>query len=41
MAALFGLPAENGVGSTFADPDYGPDLASLLNGDIDQVFTLD
>jgi PAS domain S-box-containing protein len=38
MAALFGLAPEDMIGRTFADLDYESDLASLLNGHIDEVF---
>lgn len=38
MLALFGLTAEDLLGRTFADLDYPPDLASLLNRHIDRIF---
>src|SRR3712207_6635331 len=38
MLALFGLSAEQMLGKNFADLDYPPDLASLLNSHIDRIF---
>ena len=38
MLALFGLSADEMLGKNFADLDYPPDLANLLNSHIDQVF---
>ncbi|MDR4307700.1 PAS domain S-box protein [Chelatococcus sambhunathii] len=38
MLALFGLSAGDMVGKTFADLDYPPDLASLLNKHIDRIL---
>lgn len=38
MLGLFGLAAENMLGKTFADLDYPPNLANLLNSHIDRVF---
>jgi PAS domain S-box-containing protein len=38
MLALFGLPAGEMLGKTFADLDYPPDLAGLLNSYIDRIF---
>jgi PAS domain S-box-containing protein len=38
MLALFGLSADEMLGKSFADLDYPPDLARLLNGHIDQIF---
>lgn len=38
MLALFGLSSEEMVGKTFADLDYPPELAALLNAHIDQIL---
>jgi len=38
MLGLFGLPAEEMLGKTFADLDYPAELADLLNGHIDRVL---
>lgn len=38
MLGLFGLTSEQMLGKSFADLDYPADLASLLNGHIDQIF---
>ncbi|VXD02296.1 PAS domain-containing protein [Sphingomonas sp. 8AM] len=38
MLALFELTSDEMVGKTFADLDYPPDLAALLNGHIDRIF---
>lgn len=38
MLALFGLSADEMLGQTLADLDYPADLATLLNGHIDQIF---
>ncbi|MDT8757763.1 PAS domain-containing protein [Sphingomonas psychrotolerans] len=38
MLALFGLSADEMLGKSFADLNYPPDLASLLNDHIDQIF---
>lgn len=38
MLALFGLPAEEMLGRTFADLDYPSDLADELNGHVDRVL---
>lgn len=38
MLALFGLGADEFLGKTFANLDYPADLATLLNGHIDQIF---
>lgn len=38
MLALFGLSADEMLGTTFEDLNYPVDLASLLNGHIDQIF---
>ena len=38
MLALFGLTADEMIGKNFADLDYPPDLAALLNGHIDRIF---
>jgi PAS domain S-box-containing protein len=38
MLALFGLTAEEMLGRTLADLNYPPDLATLLNCHIDEIF---
>lgn len=38
MLALFGLTADEMLGKTFADLNYPPDLADLLNDHIDRVL---
>ncbi|USI73487.1 PAS domain S-box protein [Sphingomonas morindae] len=38
MLALFGLTAETMLGKTFAELDYPQDLATVLNGHIDQIL---
>lgn len=38
MLALFGLTADEMIGCSFADLDYPPDLANLLNGHIDRII---
>src|SRR4051794_38998894 len=38
MLALLGRSADEMLGKTFADLDYPPDLAGLLNSHIDRVF---
>jgi PAS domain S-box-containing protein len=38
MLALFGLSADEMLGKTFADLDYPPDVADLLNSHIDRIF---
>lgn len=38
MLGLFGLPAEEMLGRTFADLGYPADLAERLNGHIDRIF---
>lgn len=38
MLALFALSTETMLGKTFADLDYPPDLADLLNSHIDRIF---
>ncbi len=38
MLDLFGLPADELLGRTFADLDYPPDLAAHLSNDIDRIF---
>ena len=38
MLALFGLSADEMLGKNFADLDYPPSLADLLNSHIDRVF---
>lgn len=38
MLGLFGLTSEEMLGKSFADLDYPADLATLLNGHIDQIF---
>jgi PAS domain S-box-containing protein len=38
MLALFGLTADEMRGKTFADLNYPPDLADLLNSHIDRIF---
>ncbi len=40
MLALFGLSADEMLGKTFADLNYPPDLADLLNSYIDRIFQL-
>lgn len=38
MLDLFGLSAADMIGKSFADLDYPPDLARLLDADIDRIF---
>lgn len=38
MLALFGRSEDEMLGKTFADLDYPPDLAELLNSHIDRIF---
>ncbi|MBB5716917.1 PAS domain S-box protein [Sphingomonas aerophila] len=38
MLALFGLTSQEMLGRTFTELDYPPDLAALLNSQIDQIF---